>query len=66
MSSPADNKREKSAHAAHASDHAEDEGVTVGSTRIRTVPTAAHASLRFGLQLDSGEHVLASEETVSV
>ena len=32
------------AHAAHASDHVEDEGPTVGSIKIHTVPKAAHAS----------------------
>jgi hypothetical protein len=44
LSSPADNTRENGAHAAHAYDHVEDEGLMVGSIEIHTVPMAAHAS----------------------
>jgi hypothetical protein len=33
------------AHGAHAADHVEDEGLTMGSIEIHTVPMAAHASI---------------------
>jgi hypothetical protein len=45
------------AQTAHVSDHIEDEELTVGSTKFHTVPMAAHASMAFGLQLDSGDYV---------
>jgi hypothetical protein len=43
LSSPADSKRENGAHAAHAADHVDGEGPTVGSIKIHTVPKAANA-----------------------
>ena len=54
------------AHGAHAADPVEDEGLIVGSIEIHTVPMAARAQMGFGLQLDSGEDVLAGGGTVSV
>ena len=44
LSSPAANRCENGAHAAHSSDHVDDEGLVVGSMKIHAVPMAAHAS----------------------
>jgi hypothetical protein len=66
LSSPANNKRENGAQGAQASYLVESQGSITGRYKESTVPKAAHASIWFGLRLDSGDRMFNWLRTVSV